>query len=41
MQLLVEYLIGPVKEKLVEQLCDGKIGLAPQGGKMPRIEGGH
>ncbi len=28
MQLLVEYLVGHVKEKGVDQLCDGMIGLA-------------
>ncbi len=41
MQSLVEYLVGHVKEKVVEQLCDGRNELAPQGGKMPRGEGGH
>ncbi len=41
MQLLVEYLVRHVKEKVVEQLCDGMIGLATQGGKMPCVEGGH
>ncbi len=41
MQLSVEYLVGHVKEKVVEQLCDGRNGLAPQEGKMPHVESGH
>ena len=30
-----------MKETVVEQLCDGKNGPAPQEGKTPRVEGGH
>ena len=41
MQLLVEYHIEHAKEKVVEQLCDGRNGLVPEEGKMPRVEGGH
>ena len=41
MQSSVEYHVGHAKEKVVEQSCDGRKGLAPQEGKMPCDEGGH
>jgi hypothetical protein len=41
MQLSVEYHVKHTKEKVVEQLCDGRNGPVPQEGKMPPVEGGH
>ena len=41
MQSSVKNLVEHTKEKIVEQLCDGRNGPAPQEGKMPCVEGGH
>ena len=41
MQSLVEHPVEHAKEKVVEQLCDGRNGPAPQEGKTPRVEGRH